>query len=236
MWLPVGNRQSGVHIHSITEIYVILRGRVESIEPGGRRQIAGPFDCLSMPPGAPHAVRAIGPEDVLLLWVHDELEEAGGSEYFEESELGHSEGMPEVQFVPWDSMSPHWDLPQAKVGGHLRWTASWVGGGEGFEHYNRDVGAVNGRVSLSALVIPPGNSEVPHAYATPRQYLVVSGRALVLGENHGPPLEPLDLVVLPPNIPHAVRAVGTDTLRLISFHEEVQPEGSARYVEAIGRA
>lgn len=232
MWLPVGNRQSGVHVHSITEIYVILRGRVESIELSGRRHVAGPLDCLVMPPGAPHAVRAIGDEDVVLLWVHDKPEEAGSSAYFDESEPPPPGGAPQVQLVTWDSLEPSWDLPKAKSGGHLRYATSWVGGAEGFEHYNRGVGAINDRVSLGAVVMPPGNSEVPHSYATPRHYLVVSGRGTVVGDRDAAPLGPLDLVVLPPSVPHALRTVGTDPLRLVSFHEELQPEGSAQYVEA----
>lgn len=231
MWLPVGNRQSGVHVHSVTEIYVMLRGRVESIEFGGRRQVAGPLDCLVMPPGAPHAVRAIGDEDVLLLWVHDELEEAGSSYYLDENEPEPPGGSPEVELVRWDSLEPCWELPEAKTGGHLRWTATWVGGAEGFEHHNRDAGAISARVALGALVIPPGNSEVPHAYPTPRHYLVVSGRGAVVGDQGVAPLEPLDVVVLPPDVPQAVRAVGTESLRLISLHETVQPEGSGKYVE-----
>lgn len=82
-----------------------------------------------------------------------------------------------------------------------------------------------------ALVIPPGNSEVPHAYPTPRHYLVVSGRGAVVGDQGVAPFEPLDVVVLPPDVPQAVRAVGTESLRLISLHEIVQPEGSGKYVE-----
>ncbi len=61
MHLTSGCRQFGVHEHTITEIYVILQGEVESIEPG-RTQKAGPLDVLYMPPKAPHAVRASGDE------------------------------------------------------------------------------------------------------------------------------------------------------------------------------
>ena len=35
MRMAVGNRQAGVHIHSITEIYVILKGEVESFDGVG---------------------------------------------------------------------------------------------------------------------------------------------------------------------------------------------------------
>src|ERR1700742_2388688 len=68
MGLPAGNRQAGLHIHSVTEIYVLLRGCVKSLEAGGRTLVAGPGDCLRIPAGAPHGVRAVGDNDVLLVW------------------------------------------------------------------------------------------------------------------------------------------------------------------------
>jgi len=37
MRMPVGNRQPGVHVHSVTEIYVILKGQVESFDGVGNR-------------------------------------------------------------------------------------------------------------------------------------------------------------------------------------------------------
>ena len=85
MHLTSGCRQFGVHEHTVTEIYVILQGEVESIEPG-RTQKAGPLDALYMPPKAPHAVRASGDEDVVLFFCHDAGEQIGKSIYYDESD------------------------------------------------------------------------------------------------------------------------------------------------------
>jgi hypothetical protein len=46
MRMPVGNRQAGVHVHSVAEIYVILKGEVESFDGVGNTHRAGPLDCL----------------------------------------------------------------------------------------------------------------------------------------------------------------------------------------------
>ena len=65
-----GNRQPGVHTHTMTEIYVILQGMVESFDGVGNRHLAGPLDCLYIPKGVPHGVRTVGDAHVKLLWVN----------------------------------------------------------------------------------------------------------------------------------------------------------------------
>jgi hypothetical protein len=83
MRMPVGNRQAGVHVHSVTEIYVILRGEVESFDGVGNRHRAGPLDCLYIPAGVPHGVRTVGAVDLELIWVHDAIERVGVSSYLD---------------------------------------------------------------------------------------------------------------------------------------------------------
>ena len=83
MDMAVGNRQPGVHVHTMNEIYVILDGQVESIDGVGNRHIAGPLDCLFIPTGVPHGVRTIGDVDVRLLWINDDLEKWGEAVYLE---------------------------------------------------------------------------------------------------------------------------------------------------------
>ncbi|MEZ5076761.1 MAG: cupin domain-containing protein [Solirubrobacterales bacterium] len=218
MWLAAGNRQFGVHRHTVAEIYVILRGRVESIEPGRRTQ-AGPLDCLYMPAGAPHAVRAIGGEDVQLLWCHDENETLGLSEYFgEDDERWHDEG-PGVQVVRWAELQPRWEAPGGRRGGTLRWSASWAGCERGEVPIDPGVGAASERVGLGTTVLPPGNSHVPHAHDVAEHYVVVSGRAAVHGAPSRRVLEPSDYVGFAAGQPHALRAVGTEPLQLIWLQE-----------------
>ena len=83
MDMPVGNRQPGVHTHTIDEIYVILEGQCESFDGIGNTHIAGPYDCLYIPKGVPHGVRTIGTQDLKLLWVNDDIERWGVSVYAE---------------------------------------------------------------------------------------------------------------------------------------------------------
>lgn len=214
MWLAAGNRQFGVHEHTITEIYVILKGRVESIEPG-RRQLAGPLDCLYMPPGAPHAVRAVGDEDVLLLWCHDENERIGKSQYYDESDGRWSSATPAVRHIPWAALEPDWSAPGAREGGTARFATAWVGASKG------DSPAVdNARVSLGLTTIPPGNRHVPHTHPFAEHYVVVDGLAAVLGSERGEVLGRYDYVGFAAGQEHGLRAVGTDPLRVLWLQED----------------
>src|ERR1700753_117059 len=130
MHLSAGCRQFGVHEHTITEIYVILEGEVESIEPG-LTQKAGPLDVLSMPPQAPHAVRASDDGDVVLFFCHDANEQIGRSVYYDASDDRWSSGARRVRVVRWWGRQPSADVPGGEVGGTMRaWTA-WAGATDG---------------------------------------------------------------------------------------------------------
>ncbi|HVW48482.1 MAG TPA: cupin domain-containing protein [Solirubrobacterales bacterium] len=225
LWLHAGHRQYGVHNHTVAEIFVILQGTVEAMEPAGRRQIAGPLDCLYMEPGVPHSVRAIGTEDVILLWVHDALEQAteGVSEYWDDEDEAPDRGAARTRLVRWADLEPDWSLPRAGEGGYLRRTMSWVGGAEGKLHFNRDTGIVNDRLVLGATVIEPGNREPAHSHATAEHMLIVSGRAAP--PDDGEPLGPLDFVLAPPGVEHGLRALGDERLAVVWIREEVEPDG-----------
>ncbi len=188
MGLPAGNAQAGLHIHTVTEIYVILRGRVESLEADGRTVTAEPGDCLCIPPGAPHGVRAIGDEDVVLVWVHDGNELRGTARYLEAGE--EEPGAPAVRVIRGEDLSP--EQPET-VGGRLRTQAKWL----------------QERVTLEQLTIPAGNAEPERAGDA--VYLVTQGRGRLTSHADVATLEPLDAVVRPDGI----RNAGLEPLRLI---------------------
>ncbi|QEC48505.1 cupin domain-containing protein [Baekduia soli] len=228
MWLPVGSRQFGVHQHTITEIYIILQGQVESIEPG-RRHVAGPMDCLYMPPGAPHAVRTAGDEDVVLLWCHDAQEPLGSSTYFDEDDPRFTADSPSVELVRWEDLEPRSDAPGARVGGTLRSEVVWAGPETGEQPVAPGVGAVNDKITLGCTILPPGNVHVAHAHPFAEHYIVASGRAAVVGDEAPVTvLGPMDYVGFDAGVPHALRAVGYEPLRLITFQES-GAGGSATY-------
>jgi len=83
MAMPQGNRQAGVHVHSVAEIYVILKGEIEGFDHTGAPHRAGPFDCIYIPAGVPHGVRSVGCQDLHLVWVHDAIERLGVSQYLD---------------------------------------------------------------------------------------------------------------------------------------------------------
>lgn len=59
MVFAIGNRQAGVHVHSVTWIYVILKGEAENFDGTGNVHGARPLDCLYIPRGLPHGVRTV---------------------------------------------------------------------------------------------------------------------------------------------------------------------------------
>lgn len=102
MDMAAGQRQPGVHTHSIDEIYVILAGRCESFDGVGNRHEAGPLDCLYIPKGVPHGVRTLGDETLRLLWINDDIERWGVSVYAEGP--GPHPAADEVHLVRWADM------------------------------------------------------------------------------------------------------------------------------------
>lgn len=225
MHLSAGCRQFGVHEHTMTEIYVILQGEVESIEPG-RSQEAGPLDVLYMPPKAPHAVRAVGDEDVVLFFCHDANEQIGRSVYYDESDDRWSSGTPLVQVVSWSELEQSRDKPGAQTGGTMRSWAAW-----GAASGDAAVGpkaAINDKISVGTTEILPGNAHVVHAHPFAEHYLVVSGRAGVVGRADGAILGPRDYVGFAAGTPHALRAVGVEPLRVL-WLQEGQGDGVTSY-------
>jgi mannose-6-phosphate isomerase-like protein (cupin superfamily) len=57
MNLPVGQRQKGLHYHSVCEIYIILRGNLEGYDGRGHITRVGPLDCMVIPAGVPRKFR-----------------------------------------------------------------------------------------------------------------------------------------------------------------------------------
>ena len=221
MGLPVGQRQYGLHRHTTTEIYLILEGRVESLEGQGRRQLAGPMDCIYIPADAPHCVRTVGDEDVLLLFYHDDHERFGESVYVPDDDPSLFEPCPHPTIVRWDALDPWWGAPRAREAGHLRWSVSWVGGGaDGGLNRNPGVAAANHAVALGATVVNAANAGLEETWSSIRYLMVVSGRMRVDGRPELGVLAPYDTLVVPAGHPHAVRPVGLEPLRYVWFHED----------------
>ena len=118
MRMPVGNRQAGVHVHSVAEIYVILKGEVEGFDGVGNSHRAGLLDCLYIPAGVPHGVRTVGDADVELIWLHDAIEKLGVSTYLDGP--GPFPAQDEVSLVRFVDLTPDGGGDKAKEGGHLR--------------------------------------------------------------------------------------------------------------------
>ena len=220
MRMPVGNRQAGVHVHSVTEVYVILKGEVESFDGMGNRHRAGPLDCLYIPAGVPHGVRTVGDEDLELVWVHDAPEKWGVSEYLDGA--GPFPADDEVRLVPFVDLQPAWSRPEAKVAGHIRWVANWVAGPDGARNHSAGVAVTNPRMALGLTVLLPGQAHVPHSHGDAETYVVLRGAAVARIDGRHERLGPLDALYCPANVEHGVRNIGDVPLYLLWVHDAPQ--------------
>lgn len=221
-----GNRQPGVHTHTMTEIYVILEGTVESIDGVGNTHIAGPLDCLYIPKGVPHGVRTVGDAPVKLLWVNDDIERWGVSVY-QEGPGPHppvNPDEPEVRLIPFLDLEPNRSAPRAKDLGFLRWHVSWVGGARTGTNYNPDHAAQNARIGLSLCVLQPANTMSDAAAPGNALHVVVRGRGVVASRGQPQVVGPQDAIFCPAGACVDVRALDDTPLYLVAI-QEPSPSG-----------
>lgn len=209
MVMPQGNRQAGLHKHSVTEIYVILKGEVEGHDHTGVPHRAGPMDCVYIPAGVPHGVRTVGTEDLHLVWVHDAPERMGVSVYVDRAEPGDSNE--HISVVRLHDQAPRWTLPGATVGGSMRWQIGYVGDGPGE--------VANPLISLGATFVPSGNRDVLEPCAFDRLFLCVGDRVVARGGGWTEPLSYLDAVHVPAGASLTFWNPGDATAKLLWLEE-----------------
>lgn len=220
MGLPSGQRQYGLHRHTTTEVYVILKGQVEVLGVGGIRGQAGPMDCLYFPVGAPHAVKAHGDEDVLLMYVHDEHEKLGSAEYFVDDDPSLPEDAPAPVIIKWEELEPSRDAPMSRDAGHMREMVNWVGGGDGRLNLNRGVAAENELIALGATDLQSANSIPAENWDTIRYLQIIEGRLRIGGHPDLGQAGKWDVIVVPAGQSPTFEPVGIEPVRLIWFHED----------------
>ena len=197
MRMPVGNRQPGVHVHSVTEIYVILKGEVESFDGVGRMHRAGPLDCLYIPAGVPHGVLAVGNKDLELVWLHDAIERLGVSVYLEgDGPFPTDRG---VELIPFRDLRPgHHAARAAAAGSAEGWSVTWVPGPDGSPNHNPGLAAANGRLGVGLTSVAPGGRHDPHRHGGAALGIVLKGRGVARIGGEALELGPLDALYCPP--------------------------------------
>jgi mannose-6-phosphate isomerase-like protein (cupin superfamily) len=226
MNLPVGQRQYGVHKHSVAEIYIILKGKVASIHSLGNEEIAGPLDCLYMPAGAYHAVRNCGYEDVELLYICDDLEKKGTSKYLADESGLNGEKSDPVKIVRYKDLVPNWNSVNATIPGYLRWLVSYVVGPKGYFNNNPEMSIENTKINLGVMGLLPGNMQVSHKHPIAEVYFVYNGRFSTEINGENVELGPMDCVYFPAETYHSIRCLGPETGKIIYLHDRLAPKES----------
>lgn len=213
MDMPVGNRQPGVHVHTMNEIYVILEGQVESIDGVGNKHIAGPLDCLSIPTGVPHGVRTIGDINVKLLWLNDDLEKWGAAVYLEGPGPHPAEN--EITLINMTDLEPNWSA--ASAAGQMHWNVNWVAG-RTVDH-NPGVAVVDERISLGLCVVPPANRLQETAIDHNQLFVVIKGQALAKTHDSTVAVKQQDAIFFPAGADVDLRSLHDQELQLIKIVE-----------------
>ncbi len=211
-----GNRQPGVHTHTIDEIYVILEGEAESFDGMGNRHRAGPLDCLYIPKGVPHGVRTVGDKALKLLWINDDIERWGVSVYAEGP--GPYPASDEVRLVPFVALEPSWNGQRAKEAGFQRWSASWVACERAGPNHNSGVAQSSQRISVDLTVVQPANrmQEPPAGNCL---HVVSRGRCVMLLDGRTEVLATQDALFRPAGEGLDLRALGDDPLYVVSARQ-----------------
>jgi len=229
MNLPVGQRQKGLHYHSVCEIYIILRGNLEGYDGRGHITRAGPLDCMVIPAGVPHGVRNCGTVDCDLIWVHDGIEKIGTSVYYMDGIVTGPPQVDDITIVNFLDLEPSYASHRAKEIGHMRWSVSWVAGPDGHENFNPGFAALSDKVAIGMTVLQPGQKSVPHAHGDAEVYVVMGGKAVINLGDGNKEITKLDGVFIPPGNIHGVRNHGEEPLYLMWVHEKPQKVGSTTY-------
>ena len=204
MGLQMGNRQPGIHTHSVTEIYVVLSGELEGVDASGALHRAGPLDCMYTPAGVPHGVRSCGNEDASFVWLHDRLEKKGTSVY---SEITTSkQALGGICVVRHKDLEPSWNGTHAKEAGTMRWTTSFVVGGATARAARKSI--LSERIALGMLVLPPGNRQPVEEHSFATTYISLGFGLVSNCGNKATPLERLDAVYVPAGAAHSLRNAG----------------------------
>lgn len=229
MNLPVGQKQKGIHYHSVAEIYVILRGELEGYDANGHITRAGPLDCMYIPAGVPHGVRNCGTEDCDLIWVHDGIEKIGTSVYLMDGQPPEKPQVEQISIIPFTNLEPNYGLPKAKEIEFMRWVVNWVGGPEGYDNFNRSVAAESERVAIGMTVLLPGQKSVPHCLQDGEAYVVMRGKALLNIGKGNQEIKKLDGAYITAGQVHSIRNHGEEPLYLMWVHERPQAKGATKY-------
>jgi len=222
MHIPKGNRQRGLHYHSIAEIYVILKGEVMGWDGNKEVHRAGPLDCIYIPKGCPHGVRSVGGEEVDLIWIHDNVEKKGTSIYWDSSKPNPQTS--DIEMVRFKDLEPRWDGLDIKDPGHMHYMVSYVGGKEGKLNFNRGVASESENIGIGLLVVEPGHKQVAKDLPTSEVYVLVRGKAIIDFGAGKEELGHLDGVYLPAGNSRSIRNHGNEPAYIVWVHEQPQPE------------
>lgn len=185
MAMPQGNRQAGLHKHSVAEIYVILKGEIEGYDHTGVPHRAGPFDCIYIPAGVPHGVRTCGTEDLHLVWVHDAIERVGVSVYVDSAAPDDSDQS--IRIVRLSDQPPC--LPGTATPRGMAWRVGYVGDGPGE--------VPNPGIQLGLTTLMSGAIDRIGSAASNRLLLNIGGGQVVRCQDWTQTLSYLDAVHVP---------------------------------------
>ena len=113
----------------------------------------------------------------------------------------------------------------------MRWLISWVGGRKGYINSNPGKAVENDEIGVGYMCLPVGQRQKGLHYHLITEIYVISKGYLEGYDGTGKPHRagPMDLIYIPPGVPHGVRNCGSEDVELIWLHDGVEAKGVTVY-------
>lgn len=220
MNLLEGQQQKGLHYHSVAEIYVILKGELESYDGRGETHRAGVFDCIYIPAGVPHGVRNCGREDCELLWVHDGIEKIGTSVYYMDGIVTGPPQIDDISIVSFGDLEPKYKFCSDQEEPVPYSLISWVGGiSAEYVNHNRGVAVPSERVGLGMTILRSGQEAPLEINGVGTCYVIAAGTATFKMDGRIEEVSRLDGIWVPRGNVHSISNLRCEALHLLWVHE-----------------
>ncbi|KAK7894331.1 hypothetical protein LTR67_006092 [Exophiala xenobiotica] len=217
--MPPKNRQRGLHYHTITETYVVLRGQLLGWDGYGKEHLAGPLDCIYIPAGVPHGVRSYGDEPAELLWLHDALEKRGSSTYWFAGDYNPQDDSKEdIKVVRYNDIHPNWEAAQALPPGHMHANLNYQGGVKGSQNFSPQHAVPNDKAALGLTIIPEGHKQLITGRPNAELCIIVRGKAVVTVDNRNEELNLKDAIYVPAGCSRTLRNHGQEPTYIVWVH------------------
>lgn len=133
-------------------------------------------------------------------------------------------------------LEPSWGVLRAREAGFMRSLITWMGGPEGYINTNPGVAIESRHCAVGLMDMGPANRQPGvHTHTIDEIYVILEGQCESfdgVGNRHL--AGPLDCLYIPKGVPHGVRTIGDQPLKLLWVNDDIERWGVSVYAEGPG--